>query len=89
MGLGRPRSHLQAGVSFVADIILINPTSCPVQEEAWDLADRVVIFNRGRVEQEGTPADITEHPNSPFVMDFTGETQHLPSTCQVGCTASR
>ena len=59
------------------------------QEEAWDLADRVVIYNRGRVEQEGTPADITEHPNSPFVMDFTGETQHLPSTCQVGCTASR
>ena len=57
------------------------------QEEAWDLADRVVIFNRGRVEQEGTPADITEHPNSPFVMDFTGETPHLPSTCQVGCTA--
>ena len=59
------------------------------QEEAWDLADRVVIYNRGRVEQEGTPADITENPNSPFVMDFTGETQHLPSTCQVGCTASR
>ncbi|GAB4816929.1 hypothetical protein N2152v2_003975 [Parachlorella kessleri] len=52
------------------------------QEEAWDLADRVVIFNRGRVEQEGTPAEITEHPNSPFVMDFTGDTQHLPSTCQ-------
>lgn len=34
------------------------------------MADRVVIFNRGRVEQIGTPDEIKNHPNSPFVMNF-------------------
>lgn len=53
------------------------------QEEAWDLADRVVIFNRGRVEQEGTPDEVTLSPATPFVMDFIGETAHLPADCQL------
>ena len=40
------------------------------QEEAFELADRVVILNQGRVEQMGSPADIVERPASPFVADF-------------------
>ncbi len=42
------------------------------QEEAFDLADRVVIMNKGRVEQDGSPPDVIEKPASPFVMNFVG-----------------
>ncbi len=42
------------------------------QEEAFEVADRVVIMNRGTIEQVGSPADIFEHPANPFVMDFLG-----------------
>ncbi len=42
------------------------------QEEALEVADRVVLLNGGRVEQEGTPADLFERPATPFVMDFLG-----------------
>ena len=42
------------------------------QEEAFEVADRVVIMNRGRIEQTGTPNEIFEHPANPFVMDFLG-----------------
>ncbi|KDD73009.1 hypothetical protein H632_c2632p0 [Helicosporidium sp. ATCC 50920] len=52
------------------------------QEEAWDLADEVIIFNRGRIEQRGMPEQITRHPKSPFVMNFVGGVLHLPSNCQ-------
>jgi sulfate transport system ATP-binding protein len=42
------------------------------QEEALELADRVVIMNEGRVEQDGSPEDVFERPASPFVMNFLG-----------------
>jgi sulfate transport system ATP-binding protein len=42
------------------------------QEEAFEVADRVVIMNHGRIEQVGTPGEIFEQPASPFVMDFLG-----------------
>ena len=42
------------------------------QEEAFEVADRVVLMNAGRVEQEGTPAQVFEEPASPFVMRFLG-----------------
>jgi sulfate transport system ATP-binding protein len=42
------------------------------QEEAFEVADRVVIMHGGRIEQEGSPAEIFESPASPFVMDFLG-----------------
>jgi sulfate transport system ATP-binding protein len=42
------------------------------QEEAFEVADQVVVMNRGRVEQVGTPHDVFEHPANPFVMDFLG-----------------
>jgi len=42
------------------------------QEEAFEVADRVVIMSQGRIEQVGSPADIFEQPANPFVMDFLG-----------------
>lgn len=44
------------------------------QEEAMEVADKVVIMNKGKVEQIGTAADIYDHPASEFVMRFIGET---------------
>jgi sulfate/thiosulfate transport system ATP-binding protein len=42
------------------------------QEEALEVADRVVVLNAGRIEQEGTPDDVFHHPQSAFVMEFLG-----------------
>ena len=42
------------------------------QEEALEVADRVVLMNKGRVEQIGTPEEVYEHPASPFVYSFLG-----------------
>jgi sulfate transport system ATP-binding protein len=42
------------------------------QEEAFEVADKVVVMNRGRVAQVGTPSEIFEHPANEFVMDFLG-----------------
>ena len=42
------------------------------QEEAFELADRIVVMNHGRIEQEGTPDGVFDHPQTPFVMDFLG-----------------
>ena len=42
------------------------------QEEAFELADEVVVMNHGRIEQRGRPDDVFERPATPFVMDFLG-----------------
>jgi sulfate transport system ATP-binding protein len=42
------------------------------QEEAFEVADRVVVMNSGRVEQAGSPLEVFERPASPFVMGFLG-----------------
>jgi sulfate transport system ATP-binding protein len=42
------------------------------QEEALEVADRVVLMNKGRVEQVGTPEEVYERPASPFVYGFLG-----------------
>jgi sulfate/thiosulfate transport system ATP-binding protein len=49
------------------------------QEEALELADRVVVLNRGRIEQVGSTDELYEHPASPFVFDFLGDTNVLPA----------
>jgi len=43
------------------------------QEEALEVADRVVLMNQGVVEQVGTPQDVWDHPASPFVYGFLGD----------------
>ena len=42
------------------------------QEEALEVADRIVILNQGRIEQEGTPNEVFQQPANAFVMDFLG-----------------
>jgi sulfate transport system ATP-binding protein len=42
------------------------------QEEALEVADRIVVMNKGRVEQAGTPDQVYEHPANPFVLNFLG-----------------
>jgi sulfate transport system ATP-binding protein len=42
------------------------------QEEAFEVSDRVVVMNRGRIEQQGSPEEVFEHPANAFVMDFLG-----------------
>jgi sulfate transport system ATP-binding protein len=48
------------------------------QQEAMELADHVVVMNRGRIEQIGSTDELYERPASPFVFDFLGDTNVLP-----------
>ena len=43
------------------------------QEEALEVADRVVVMNHGRIEQVGTPDEVYDHPATPFVYEFLGD----------------
>src|SRR4029434_8324180 len=43
------------------------------QEEALEVADRVVLMNSGSVEQVGSPQQVWDHPASPFVYGFLGD----------------
>ncbi|CAD5373976.1 Sulfate/thiosulfate import ATP-binding protein CysA 2 [Rubrivivax sp. A210] len=43
------------------------------QEEAMEVADRIVVMNEGRIEQVGTPDQVYDHPASPFVLQFLGD----------------
>jgi sulfate transport system ATP-binding protein len=47
------------------------------QEEAMEVADRIVVMNAGRVEQVGGPRDLYEHPANAFVMGFVGPVTRL------------
>ncbi len=50
------------------------------QEEALELADRVVVMSKGAIEQVGTPGEIYDHPVSPFVYGFVGQSNCLNVT---------
>lgn len=54
------------------------------QEEAFELADRVVVMGDGRIEQIGNADQIHDHPASPFVARFMGATIELPVSLQAG-----
>ena len=43
------------------------------QDEAMEVADRVVVMNQGRIEQDGTPDQVYDHPATPFVLQFLGD----------------
>jgi sulfate transport system ATP-binding protein len=53
------------------------------QEEAMEVADEIVILDQGRIEQVGSPAEIYDHPATPFVLNFIGEVNTLPSTAPI------
>ena len=48
------------------------------QEEALELADRLVVMSRGKIEQVGSPDTIYDQPLNPFVFGFIGESSSLP-----------
>ncbi|HKZ25551.1 MAG TPA: ABC transporter ATP-binding protein [Acidimicrobiia bacterium] len=56
--------HRQVGITFVY--------VTHDQEEALTMSDRMAVFNKGRIEQVGTPADVYEHPCNAFVAGFVG-----------------
>jgi len=43
------------------------------QDEAMEVADRIVVMNEGRIEQIGTPDEVYDRPASPFVLQFLGD----------------
>jgi len=47
------------------------------QEEALTMSDRIAVFNEGKIQQVGTPADIYEKPATPFVAGFVGTSNLL------------
>lgn len=61
--------HRELGVTFV----MVTHD----QEEALSLSDRIAVMNGGRIEQIGTPSQIYENPQTPFVADFIGDTNLL------------
>jgi len=68
--------HRQLGITF----IFVTHD----QNEALSMADRVALFNDGRIVQVGTPQEIYRQPNSRFVADFVGSSNVLPPDFVVG-----
>jgi sulfate transport system ATP-binding protein len=54
------------------------------QDEALELADRVVVMSQGRIEQVGTADEVYNSPGSPFVFSFIGDSSVLPVTVSDG-----
>lgn len=50
------------------------------KEEAFAFADRLAVFNRGRIEQIGTPSELYNQPKTQFVADFLGKVNYLDAT---------
>jgi sulfate/thiosulfate transport system ATP-binding protein len=66
----------------------INVTSIFVthdQEEALEVANRVVVMDKGRIEQIGTPGEVYDNPATAFVHGFIGESIVLPVDISDGC----
>ncbi|NML63091.1 sulfate ABC transporter ATP-binding protein [Massilia sp. RP-1-19] len=58
------------------------------QEEALEVADQVVLMNKGKVEQLGTPDSVYNHPASPFVYGFLGNVNLFHGRVHEGVLAS-
>ncbi len=54
------------------------------QEEALEIADRVVVMSRGRIEQVGTPTEVYHTPQTEFVMNFLGQVNMLQGSVDSG-----
>jgi sulfate/thiosulfate transport system ATP-binding protein len=59
------------------------------QDEAFEVSDRVVVMNKGRIEQIGTPREIVEQPANPFVLDFVGNVNVFPASVSLGQAVSK
>jgi sulfate transport system ATP-binding protein len=54
------------------------------QQEAFALADRVLVIHQGRLEQAGTPAEILDHPATEFIARFVGDVNVLDARARGG-----
>jgi sulfate transport system ATP-binding protein len=54
------------------------------QEEALELADRVVVMREGEIQQDGTPEEVYANPSSAFVYDFLGRSNRIAGTVRDG-----
>jgi putative spermidine/putrescine transport system ATP-binding protein len=60
------------------------------QSEALTMSDRIAVFNRGRIEQIGTPRQVYDQPETRFVAEFIGETNLIDGVVdQVDASAAR
>ena len=55
------------------------------QEEALTMSDRIAVFNRGRIEQVGSPAELYERPATRFVAGFIGQTNLIEGSLAERC----
>ncbi|MBV9126288.1 MAG: sulfate/molybdate ABC transporter ATP-binding protein [Planctomycetes bacterium] len=79
------RQELRQGLRRLHD--QIHMTSVFVthdQEEAFEVADKVVVMNAGRIEQVGTPQEVFDRPANAFVMDFLGNVNVFHGRLQNG-----
>jgi putative spermidine/putrescine transport system ATP-binding protein len=58
------------------------------QDEALTMSDRIAVFNQGRIEQVGTPAEVYEHPASAFIAGFVGTSNVLEGDVARAITGS-
>jgi len=59
------------------------------QDEALDVADRIVVINRGRIEQVGASHELEAHPASPFVSEFLGGSSRCVARACAECGRQR
>lgn len=58
------------------------------QEEALTMSDRIAVFSEGKIEQVGTPAEVYEHPSTPFVAGFVGTSNLVDGDLAMRITGS-
>jgi sulfate transport system ATP-binding protein len=74
----RVRQELRAWLRHLHDEVHVTTVFVTHdQEEAMEVADRIVVMNHGRVEQVGGPRELYEHPSNAFVMGFVGPVTRL------------
>ena len=74
----RVRQELRAWLRHLHDEVHVTTVFVTHdQEEAMEVADRIVVMNSGRIEQVGGPRDLYEHPANAFVMGFVGPVTRL------------
>ena len=74
----RVRKELRAWLRHLHDEVHVTTVFVTHdQEEAMEVADRIVVMNHGRIEQVGGPRDLYEHPANAFVMGFIGPVTRL------------
>jgi sulfate/thiosulfate transport system ATP-binding protein len=74
----RVRQELRAWLRHLHDEVHVTTVFVTHdQEEAMEVADRIVVMNGGRIEQVGGPRDLYEHPANAFVMSFVGPVTRL------------